>query len=192
MKTKRIWIWSFVFGLFASLIVYVLLFSNLDTSASANKEAQKTAAKTEQKSANVEKIVERKKNNPILQVSEGKRAISLKVTLEQGVSGYIEPGSYVDIIAYTTTKDEGAKKSYKSAKLILQNKKVLTSGKSSDKEEESLNYETVTIEVTPTEGVMLGLASKDKDGFYLMLRNAKDQGVEKKEITQTREIYKED
>ena len=44
----------------------------------------------------------------MIEVSEGNRAISLKAALESGVSGYIEPGSYVDIIAYETTKDEAA------------------------------------------------------------------------------------
>ncbi len=51
---------------------------------------------------------------------------------------------------------------------------------------------TVTLEVTPEEGVMLSLAAKDKDGFYFMLRNTKDSATGKLNYKQTREVIKEE
>ena len=145
-----------------------------------------------EKQAEKEKALAREFVNPIVDVSKGKRAISIKVNLEQGVSGYIAPNSMVDVIAYETTKDDATKKEFKSAVLVLENVKVLTSGKSSDNKEAALKYETVTLEVTPEEGVVLSLASKDKDGFYLMLRNTEDTETGKAGLKQTREVIKEE
>ena len=50
MKTKRIWIWSFVFGLLATLIVYVGLFSDLtvETSRAEKEETKKEATVQEE------------------------------------------------------------------------------------------------------------------------------------------------
>ncbi|MCA1032209.1 Flp pilus assembly protein CpaB [Bacillus timonensis] len=197
MKTMRIWIWSLVFGILATVIIYGGFLSNFSTPAATSENAGETEENKDEASKGLteleEEIVkERTFNNPMYEVSEGMRAISIKVEVDQGVSGYVTPGSFVDIIAYATTRDEQTKKEYKSAVLILQNKKVLSSGKSSDNEEEALHYGTVTLEVTPREGVMLSLAAKDKDGFYLMLRNSSDTGVEEGVIEETREVLKED
>lgn len=193
MKTKRIWIWSLIFGIFTTLIVYVGVFSDI-TKASTEPEKVETkkTVETTKEEEKEESIKPREINNPIVEISEGNRAISLKVALEFGVSGYIEPGSYVDVIAFGSSKDDATKKEYRSAVLVLQNKKVLTSGKASDNEEEALHYETVTLEVTPQEGVMLSLASKDKDGFYLMLRNTEDHDTVAEPVQETREVIKEE
>jgi len=193
MKTKRIWIWSLIFGMFTTLIVYVGVFSDI-TKASTETEKVETKKVVEptKEEEKEESIKPREINNPIVEISEGNRAISLKVALEFGVSGYIEPGSYVDVIAFGSSKDDATKKEYRSAVLVLQNKKVLTSGKASDNEEEALHYETVTLEVTPQEGVMLSLASKDKDGFYLMLRNTEDHDTIAEPVQETREVIKEE
>lgn len=193
MKTKRIWMWSIVFGLFATLIVYVALFSNMSVVTSTGSESKKGDEKpveTEEVGTAEETVVSREISNNMLEVSEGKRAISIKVALEEGVSGYITPGSFVDVIAYETIIDKEKDQESKSAILILQNKRVLGSGKASDSEGEALLYETVTLEVDPKDGVTLGLAAKDEDGFYLMLRNEADQGIEK-EVKQTRNVNKE-
>ncbi|MDP4552829.1 RcpC/CpaB family pilus assembly protein [Alkalihalobacillus macyae] len=190
MNTKRIWMWSLIFGVFATLIVYVGLFTNLtavSTDSTEVKEAEKKEVLTEAE----ETIAGREMANPIVEVSEGNRAISINVDLAGGVSGYIEPNSYVDVVAYERSIDEEGDKEYKSAVLVLQNKKVLTSGKAPDSVDEALHYETVTLEVTPEEGVLLSLAAKDESGFYLMLRNKEDDGVSKKALKETRQVYKE-
>lgn len=201
MNTKKIWIISLVLGLAVAVFVYLSIFTkekpSIPASAPASQEKQedkdeKSAEEIEkEKQAEKEKALEREFVNPIVDFSTGKRAISIRVNLEAGVSGYIAPNSMVDIIAYETTKDDATKKEFKSAVLVLENVKVLTSGKSSDTKEASFNYETVTLEVTAEEGLLLSLASKDKDGFYLMLRNQDDTETGKAGLKQTREVIKD-
>lgn len=192
MKSKKIWMLSLIFGMLMAFTAYFALFSNQSTQ-SVSTEETKNIEKVE-KDSNMVKAAENeaeKIKNPIEEVSEGKRAISLRTVLETGVSGYIEPKSKVDIIAYETIIDEQTKKKYKSSVLVLQNIKVLASGKSSDNPEEALHYETVTVEVTPEQGLKLSLASKDKDGFYFMLRSSKDEKVIEEMKRETREIIED-
>ncbi|MCL6570224.1 MAG: hypothetical protein K6T88_00890 [Bacillus sp. (in: Bacteria)] len=202
MNTKKIWMISLILGLTIAGFVYLTIFVKEKPSTPASAPITQDKGETKdkkspeqiekEKQAEKEKALERAFINPIVDVSKGKRAISLKIILEQGVSGYIAPNSMVDVIAYENTKDDKTGKKYKSAVLILENVKVLTSGKSSDTKESALLYETITLEVTPEEGVMLGLAAKDKDGFYLMLRNTEDKETGKVGIKQTREVIKEE
>lgn len=203
MNTKKIWMISLILGLTVAGFVYLTIFakdnSSTPASVSVNQDQDdsKDDIKSEEeiekeKQAEKEKALLREFVNPIVDVSTGKRAISIRVGLEHGVSGYIAPNSMVDVIAYENTKDDATKKEFKSAVLVLENVKVLTSGKSSDPKESALNYETVTLEVTVEEGVMLGLASKDKDGFYLMLRNTDDTETGKAGLKHTREVIKEE
>ncbi|MFC4321750.1 RcpC/CpaB family pilus assembly protein [Litchfieldia salsa] len=187
MRTKRIWMWSFIFGVTAALFAYVVMSDATVEPASTVVTAELKSAVTEEEKEEIDKNFP----NPIIPVSEGKRAISLRAAMEQGVSGYIKSSSHVDIIAYESTKDEQTNKEYRTAVLILQNVKVLGTGKAADGEEEALRYEMVTVEVTPEEGVLLSLASRDKDGFYFMLRNSEDQSVKKEKVQQTREMIKE-
>ncbi|MED4204593.1 Flp pilus assembly protein CpaB [Neobacillus mesonae] len=202
MNTKKIWLVSLVLGLAVAGFVYISVFAKNNTStpasATASQETQeekdiKAEEEAEKaKQAQKEKALQRDFANPIVDVEKGKRAISIKVGLETGVSGYVAPNSMVDVVAYETTKDEKKDKKFLSAVLVLENVKVLSSGKSSDPKESALNYETVTLEVTPEQGVMLSLASRDKNGFYLMLRNSEDTKTGKEWYKQTREIIKED
>ncbi|MDM5314864.1 RcpC/CpaB family pilus assembly protein [Fictibacillus sp. b24] len=190
MKTKRIWIWSLVFGMVAALVAYVGVFSD-KSQATNSAPIIKADSSPKEKKEEKKEPEKRDMKNQILKVSDGKRAISLKVLLEQGVSGYVEPNSHVDIIAYETHKDVKAKKEYRSSVLVMQNVRVLTSGKSVDGPEEALRYETVTVEVTPDEGLKLSLAALDKDGFYLMLRNDSDKAIKGEPLKHMREIIKE-
>ncbi|WP_052352885.1 Flp pilus assembly protein CpaB [Neobacillus dielmonensis] len=196
MDTKKIWIISFVLGLMAAGILYITVFAKEDASkpaiASVGQDETKDKTQKTQEEVEKEKALVREFTNPIADVSKGKRAISIKVDLDSGVSGYVAPNSMVDVIAYETSKDDATKKEYKSAVLALENVKVLTSGQSSDDKEGALKYQTVTLEVTAEEGITLSLASKDKDGFYLMLRNQEDTETGKAGMKQTREVIKED
>ncbi|MCP8969324.1 RcpC/CpaB family pilus assembly protein [Ectobacillus ponti] len=198
MKTRQIWVWSALFGAIVAVLLYISIFSKQSDSAAANLNGAKTsengsgrqdgegnAAKVDE-----ERQTKREISNKMLEVAEGKRAISLKAELAPGVSGYVEPGAKVDIIAYDMTKDEKTNKQYIGSELVLQNVKVLASGKSVDKGAEALRYETITVEVTPEEGVLLSLAAKEKNGFYFMLRNGKDDGFKQNTHIQ-REIVKE-
>jgi pilus assembly protein CpaB len=203
MNTKKIWIISLILGLTVAGFSYFTIFSkervttaaegtvNQENKEMKDEDSDKNAK--EAKTAEKENALAREFTNPIIEVSKGKRAISIKIiNLEQGVSGYVAPDSMVDVIAYETSKDDATKKEFKSAVLVLENIKVLTSGKSSNNKEEALNYESVTLEVTPEQGVMLGLASRDKDAFYLMLRNPEDTATGKAGLKQTREVIKEE
>ncbi|MFZ7943943.1 Flp pilus assembly protein CpaB [Neobacillus sp. 19] len=202
MNTKKIWLISLILGLMVAGVVYVAILAKENASTPASSQVteesnggknQKSAEEIEkEKLAEKEKELEREFTNPMVDVSKGKRAISIRVNLEGGVSGYVAPNSMVDVIAYETTKDDSTNKKFKSAVLVLENVKVLTSGQSSDNKEGALKYETVTLEVTVEQGVMLGLASKDKDGFYLMLRNNEDTETGKAGTKQTREVIKDD
>lgn len=196
MNTKKIWMISVVLGMAVAAFAYITIFSK-DTittasGAESSQEQKKEDPSNKQAEKKKEEKPEREFTNSIVAVSKGKRAISLRVNLEEGISGFVAPNSMVDVIAYETTKDDATKKEFKSAVLVLENVKVLTSGKSADNQAEALQYETVTVEVTPEEGVMLGLAAKDKDGFYLMLRNTEDTESGKAGIKQTREVIKEE
>ncbi|EKN62549.1 SAF domain-containing protein [Neobacillus bataviensis LMG 21833] len=198
MNTKKIWMISVILGMAVAAFAYITIFSKETVTTASGTESSQEQKKEDQSSKQAEKKKEEKAKKPereftnsIVAVSKGKRAISLKVNLEQGVSGYVAPNSMVDVIAYETTKDDATGKEFKSSVLVLENAKVLTSGKSADNKAEALQYETVTVEVTPEEGVMLGLAAKDKDGFYLMLRNTEDTESGKAGIKQTREVIKE-
>lgn len=200
MNTKKIWIISLILGLTVAGFSYLTIFSKEKVTTAAEgtvtqentKKKDESSDTVENKKKEKEKALEREFTNPIVEVSKGKRAVSIKINLEQGVSGYIAPNSLVDVIAYETTKDDATKKEFKSAVLVLENAKVLASGQSSSNKEEALHYETVTLEVTPEQGIMLGLASKDKDGFYLMLRNTEDTETGKAGLKQTREVIKEE
>jgi pilus assembly protein CpaB len=190
MNTKKIWVMSLLFGVVMAFVTYFALFSS-ESVSTVEKEKQEVVEKKQVVKAAENKPVKRTINNPMVKISEGKRAISLKTILEGGVSGYIEPNSMVDVIAYETTIDDNTKKKYKSSVIVLQNIKVLASGKASDSPEEALQYETVTLEVTPDQGLSLSLAAKDKDGFYFMLRNSKDKSVIEEMKRSTREVIEE-
>jgi pilus assembly protein CpaB len=195
MNTKKIWLWSIILGMMVALVAYFTFLPKQSASTGPSVEAAedvKTEAEENAVGQEEEPNFNRKIINPIVDVSTGKRAVSIYVDLVPGLSGYIQPESRVDVIAYEQTKDEKKKKEYKSAVLVLENLKVLAAGKSVDTETEALQYQTITLEVTPEEGVMLGLASKDKDGFYLMLRNNEDTETGKKGYKETREVIKED
>lgn len=88
-------------------------------------------------------------------LDKNKRALSIQVTSETGVSGFIEPGSFVDIVA-TIAEPGGSKQSARiSTKTILQKVKVLAVGdrflkrRISGPESDRMGSTTVTLELTP-------------------------------------------
>lgn len=193
LNTKKIWLWSLIMGTMVALVAYFSFLPRETVTTTASVNVSQEDNKDDSESIEEEEQgAKREMSNPMLEVGKGKRAISIAVDLVPGVSGYVEPESQVDVIAYETTEDEKKEKKFKSAVLVLENIRVLASGKSADNQEEALYYQSVTLEVTPEEGVMLGLASKDKDGFYLMLRNKEDTETGKKGYKETRELLEDD
>jgi pilus assembly protein CpaB len=107
----------------------------------------------------------------------GKRAISIAVDTPQGVSGFVKPGDYIDIISLIKPSDEEKKAGQHDAvTLFLQKVRVLGVGQASDNPKQATPYSTVTLEVSPTEGLAISLAMKN--GLYLMLRNPNDNSTE--------------
>lgn len=110
-------------------------------------------------------------------ITEGKRALSVKVDEIIGVAGFVTPGTHVDVLV--TLEDKGNRKLDATAQTILQNIKVLTSGqKVMQENEKPVLVNVVTLEVTPEEAEKLALAA-NRGRIQLALRSQTDE----KEVT---------
>lgn len=109
-------------------------------------------------------------------IDSGKRAMSVRVDKETGVSGFITPNSYVDVFATGTVTEGGNSGREQRSKLILQNVKVMAIGKSIELEnDEPVEVPTVTLLVSPEDAEKLTLASQQKP-VRLALRHFEDDG----------------
>ena len=117
-------------------------------------------------------------------IPEGFRAFSVKITDATGVSGYILPGSRVDVLATVEVEDSTKKQGRSSSvtKTILQNVMVLAVGaeKEATQEKTQIKAPTVTLALTPDQGEKLTLAIT-RGSIRLSLRNQRfdDQVVSK-------------
>ena len=112
-------------------------------------------------------------------IPEGYRAMTVKVDDAAGISGFIQPGTMVDVVV-TIDPAEGASRQDPVSKIVLQNIKVLASGQNIDKpenEREANSVKAVTLQVTPEEAEKLALASAEGK-LQLVMRNQIDQGDE--------------
>src|SRR6266545_5599862 len=117
-------------------------------------------------------------------IPEGYRAMTVKVDDVVGVSGFIMPGSFVDVVAIIVpvVQQAGAANGPIS-KIVLQNIKVLASGPKIDSPEnqrEPSSVKAVTLQVTPEQAEKLVLAANEGK-LQLVMRNYSDQ-----EDTQTK------
>jgi len=113
-------------------------------------------------------------------IPDGYRAMTVKVDDVVGVSGFIQPGTLVDIVVTIIPPDTAARRE-KVSKIVLQNIKVLASGQNIDKpknEKETDRVKAVTLQVTPEQAEKLALASSE-GRLQLVMRNSVDQGDEK-------------
>jgi pilus assembly protein CpaB len=192
MKTKKIWLWAFVFGLVATAALYQSIFSKQKEETVAPAPPENKLENIEQKKLqeDVEMKEQDKKDDkdqgnkegdsdrtspPFLPISKGKRAMTIGVDVVQGVSGYITSGSFVDLV-YINRPPEEAKEQHEAATLLLQNIKVLAVGHAADSEEVKAKYQVVTLEVTTDEALALGFAKKGE--LYLLLRESNDKKIE--------------
>jgi pilus assembly protein CpaB len=102
-----------------------------------------------------------------------KRAVAVKVDKVIGVSGFIHPGSRVDVLITLTTG-----KAYQPVtKTILENLLVLAAGSDTKEkkgfEERASATEVITLEVTPEEAEKLAMAAAEGK-IQLALRNFSD------------------
>jgi pilus assembly protein CpaB len=110
-------------------------------------------------------------------IPEGYRAVTVKVDDVVGISGFVMPGSYVDVVAVITpTSREGVQSEGPISKIVLQRIKVLASGPKIDSPEnqrEPTNVKAVTLMVTPEEAEKLVLAANEGK-LQLVMRNYSD------------------
>ena len=116
-------------------------------------------------------------------IPEGYRAMTVKVDDVVGVSGFIMPGSFVDVVAIITPMAQAAATNGPISKIVLQNIKVLASGAKIDSPEnqrQPSEVKAVTLQVTPEQAEKLVLAANEGK-LQLVMRNYSDQ-----EDTQTK------
>lgn len=112
-------------------------------------------------------------------IPEGYRAMNVRVDDVVGISGFIMPGTLVDVVVVIDPPDENKQKE-RVSKIVLQNIKVLANGANLDKpknEKEAERVKTVTLQVTPEQAEKLALASSE-GRLQLVMRNSIDQNDE--------------
>ena len=112
-------------------------------------------------------------------IPEGYRAMTVKVDDVVGISGFIMPGTLVDIVVVIDPADRAGMQDPIS-KIVLQNIKVLANGQNIDKPEdqrEANSVKAVTLLVTPEQAEKLALAVSEGK-LQLVMRNSIDQGDE--------------
>jgi pilus assembly protein CpaB len=121
-------------------------------------------------------------------IPEGMRGMSVRVDNVTGVSGFITPNSRVDVIIAGTPEGEQQQMS----KVVLQNVKVLATGKSIEqKDEKPVEVPTVTLLVSPEQAERLTLATRFEP-VRLALRNYRDEEVVKTAGVFTRGLFEGD
>ena len=112
-------------------------------------------------------------------IPEGYRAMTVKVDDAAGISGFIMPGTLVDVVVVIDPR-EGSGMQDPISKIVLQNIRVLANGQNIDKpenEREANSVKAVTLQVTPEQAEKLALASNEGK-LQLVMRNQIDQGDE--------------
>jgi pilus assembly protein CpaB len=113
-------------------------------------------------------------------IPEGYRAMTVAVNEVVGVSGFIMPGTLVDIVV-VINPPAGSGQDGMISKIVLQNIKVLASGQNIDKPNNAREVErsirAVTLQVTPEQAEKLALASSEGK-LQLVMRNSVDQADE--------------
>src|ERR1051326_7252727 len=114
-------------------------------------------------------------------IPEGYRAMTVAVNDVVGVSGFIMPGTLVDIVV-VIQPPKGSNSEDMISKIVLQNIKVLASGQNIDKPKNDREVEraakAVTLQVTPEQAEKLALASSEGK-LQLVMRNSVDQADER-------------
>ena len=106
-------------------------------------------------------------------LEEGQRAVSIGVDEISGVSGYIEKGDYVDVIATVITKNEAGESKTVSTSLV-ENLLVLEAGVKPTAADTSVkNYTTITLSATTEEALKINYAATNGK-LRLLLRPVLD------------------
>lgn len=188
MKTRKIWIYSGLLGAATSFILYYSLLETQHHSGPAKtvsvaSNTRLVSVKTKQQASTLPGSQSRSGNQTpsskktpasggLLPIQHGMRAVSLPLNDPEGVSGFITPGSYIDIVSIIPpTKKQAVAGQTTAAQILLQNVKVLAVGHAGSAN--GTTYRTLTIQVTPLQGLDLGLAEQ-VGSLYAMLRGSND------------------
>ncbi len=113
-------------------------------------------------------------------VTPGKRAMAVKVDKVIGVSNFLKPGHFVDVLVSIKNEQGDQKKQGNNddfmTKMVLENILVLSSGPelAEGDKKDAKAYDVVTLEVNPEEAEKLGLALT-RGKIQLALRNYSDK-----------------
>lgn len=107
-------------------------------------------------------------------VSPGKRAVSLSVSTTSSLNNRVVPGNRIDVLGVI---EDGV--AVPEATVVLEDVRVIAVGKAISydafRSDGDRSYSTITIEVTPEEGIKLAAdRRKVKGEFIVMLRNQCD------------------
>src|SRR5437660_9183867 len=115
--------------------------------------------------------------------------MTVKVDDVVGISGFIMPGTLVDVVVVIDPAEKAGMQDPIS-KIVLQNIKVLANGQNIDKpqdQREANSVKAVTLLVTPEQAEKLALASSEGK-LQLVMRNSVDQGDEQTEGVNKRRL----
>lgn len=84
----------------------------------------------------------------------GMRAVTISVSANTGVAGFVFPGDHVDLLLTQTVQVQGDTQTLKTTETILRNVRVLATDQTTDTKVEDgktvvISFRTVTLEVTP-------------------------------------------
>lgn len=109
-------------------------------------------------------------------ITEGKRAITVRVNDVVGVAGFALPGNFVDVIVNTKKEEDGEnnKSTRDISKIVLERILVLAVAQEAGRDETAPKVvNAVTLEVTPEQAEMIDLA-RSIGNLSLVLRNQAD------------------
>jgi pilus assembly protein CpaB len=122
-------------------------------------------------------------------IPPGMRAVSVPVTKVSGISGFVTPGTHVDVVAIMTTRGDGPPD--RRAFTLLEDVPVLAVAQSVDQHDTKPNLaDTVTLLVTPDDAARLMLASTE-GALQLALRSYGDKSPSGSAGVSTSEIMGE-
>ena len=113
-------------------------------------------------------------------IPEGYRAMTVAVNDVVGISGFIMPGTLVDVVVVIDPQQSNGVQQGPISKIVLQSIKVLANGQNIDKPEnqrDANSVKAVTLLVTPEQSEKLALASTEGK-LQLIMRSSIDQDDE--------------
>jgi len=123
-----------------------------------------------------------------LMIPAGMRGMSVRVDTVTGVSGFITPNSRVDVLIAGQPEGDTDQR----GKVVLQNVKVLATGKSIEqKDEKPVEVPTVTLLVSPDDAERLTLATR-YEPVRLALRNYRDEDLVRTTGVSTKGLFQGD